>query len=803
MKFTLSWLKQYLNTQTPSVITAQDIIKKLTELGLEVDGVENKAEIYAPFKVAKVKSAEQHPDADRLRVCQVETEDGMIQVVCGAPNARTGMTAIFAPVGSYIPGLDVTLEKGKIRGQESCGMLVSEREMCISDEHNGIIDLDDKYEIGTPITEIFDGLDDVVIEIGLTPDRADCAGILGIARDLAAAGCGEFILPARPQINETFESRVKVYTDTPETCPHFMGRQIKGVKNGESPAWLKAQLEAIGLRPISALVDITNYFTIGMDRPLHVYDVNRLQGDIRVKLAAGGESFDALNDKSYTLKGGETVITDNSGVLGLGGVVGGATTGVEADTTDVFLECAYFDPTSTAVTGRAHQIISDARYRFERGVDPDFLPHATDLATQMILDICGGEASSIVQAGKPVEWKRQYNFDSKQTHKLTGVDVPEQEQLEILSSLGFEVVGQQSPFKVQPPSWRGDVLGAADIVEEVIRIYGYDNIKAIPVKREGELTDNALSTTHFLRMCAGRALAARGMQECITWSFIPYALAQEFTDGDVNPSLRLTNPLSVEMDTMRPSILPNLIQAAARNADRGYGNASLFEVGPVFRGVNPDEQDTIAAGIRHGVMADKHWASADVARKVDAFDAKADALAAIQAVNPSLVPQISADAPSWYHPGRSGVFRLGKNILATFGEIHPAILEEIDITSPVVGFEIFLGNIPQAKKASNARPLLSVSQFQPVTRDFAFLVDDNISADEIVSSAKKGGGALAEKVTIFDVYQGKGVPEGQKSVAVSVRFIPKDKTLTDKDIEEISKSVVDSVHKKTGASLRA
>ncbi len=802
MKFTLSWLKQYLNTQAPSKATTEDIIAKLTALGLEVDGIENKAEIYAPFKVAKVKSAEKHPDADRLRVCQVETEDGMIQVVCGAPNARAGMTAIFAPVGSYIPGLDVTLEKGKIRGQESCGMLVSEREMCISDEHNGIIDLDDKHEIGTPITQIFEGLDEVVIEIGLTPDRADCAGILGIARDLAAGGCGQFTLPERPAIDEKFDCAVKVHTDTPETCPHFIGRQIRGVKNGESPAWLKAQLEAIGLRPISALVDITNYFTIGMDRPLHVYDVNRLQGDIRVKLAQGGESFDALNDKSYTLKGGETVITDDSGVLGLGGVVGGTSTGVEADTTDVFLECAYFDPTSTAVTGRAHQIISDARYRFERGVDPDFLPHATDLATQMILDICGGEASTVVEAGKPIAWQRQYDFDPARTLKLTGVDIPEQEQLYILGSLGFEIDGKSAPYSVQPPSWRGDILGTADLVEEVIRIYGYDNIEATPVKREGDLTDNALSSTHFLRYHAGRTLAARGLQECITWSFMAHDLAKEFTDGDINPALRLSNPLSAELSTMRPSILPNLIQAAARNADRGYGNAALFETGPVFRGVNPKDQDLIAAGIRHGIMGNKHWSSAEASRKVDIYDVKADALAAIQAVNPSLNPQLSTDAPAWYHPGRSGVYRLGKNVLAAFGEIHPSVLEEIDIIAPVVGFEVFLDNIPQAKKSATLKSL-KVSPFQPVTRDFAFLADQEVTADDIVMSAKKGGGAMTDSVTIFDIYQGKGVPDGKKSVAVSIRFIPQDKTLTDKDIENISQSVVDAVSKKTGAVLRA
>jgi len=571
MKFTINWLKDFLDTSAPAHVSNDDIITKLTELGLEVDDVENKAEIYAPFKVAKVKSAEQHPDADRLRVCQVETDNGMVQVVCGAPNAKAGMTAIFAPVGSYIPGLDVTLEKGKIRGQESLGMLVSEREMQLSDEHNGIIELDDKYEIGTPITDIFDGLDDVMIEIGLTPDRADCAGIMGIARDLAAAGCGQFIMPERPTIDAKFKSTVNVHTDTPENCPHFMGRQIKGVKNGESPDWLKKKLEAIGLRSISILVDITNYFCIGMNRPLHVYDVNLLK----------------------------------------------------------------------AVTGRMHQVITDARYRFERGIDPQFTSYGIDLATQMILDLCGGEASEIVEAGAPIVWDKSFQFNTAQTEKLTGVKIDVQEQLYILGSLGFEVDGDENPYTVHAPTWRPDIMGTADLVEEIIRVYGYDKINATPVQNDKVLTENALSPIHSLRMNAGRTLGVRGMQECITWSFMPYDLAKSFNNEEfVKPSLKLTNPLSVEMDTMRPSILPNLIQACARNADRGYPNASLFEVGPTFHGVEADEQPIVCAGVRHGVQANKHWSSSNASRQFDAYDAKSDALAVIQSINPSLKPQI-------------------------------------------------------------------------------------------------------------------------------------------------------------------
>lgn len=800
MKLTLQWLGEYLDLKAPAKVSAEDIIMKLTALGLEVDDVDNRAALYAPFKVAKVKSAEKHPDADRLRVCQVETADGMVQVVCGAPNARAGMTAIFAPSGSYIPGLDVTLEKGVIRGQESNGMLVSEREMKLSDEHNGIIDLDDSYAIGTPITDVFDGLDDIIVEIGLTPDRADCAGILGIARDLAAAGLGQFNVPERPEIKEAFPSTVSVTTETPDTCPHFIGREIRGVKNGESPAWLKNRLESIGLRPISALVDITNYFCIGLNRPFHVYDVAKLKGNIAVKQAKGGETFDALNDKSYTLKGGETVITDDSGVLGLGGIVGGTSTGCDETTTSVFLECAYFDPIAIARAGRDLQIITDARYRFERGVDHEFLPHAVDLATQMIIDLCGGEAGTAVVAGGPVDWKKTYAFDPAKTYTHTGVKIDEQEQLYILGSLGFEISGSAAPYQVQIPSWRHDIEGSIDLVEEVIRVHGYDSIPATELPRETVLTQNALSPTHSLRQKAGRVMAMRGLQECITWSFTSHAIAKMFGD-DIPASLRLTNPISVEMDTMRPSILPNLMQACVRNDNKGFGNAALFETGPIFKGVNPDDQSLVCAGVRHGVQADKNWISKESERSVDAFDAKADALAAIHAVNPSLNPQITTDAPSYYHPGRSGTLRLGKNVLGYFGELHPAIIESLEGKGKMVGFEVFLESLPAAKQ-TGAKPTLNLSQFQPVKRDFAFLVDGDVAAADVVGAATKGGGKLVSQVDIFDLYQGKGVPEGQKSLAIAVTFQPVDATLKDTEIEALCKSVIDQVVSKTGATLR-
>lgn len=806
MKFTLSWLKNYLDIKAPSPTTPESIIEKLTDLGLEVEDVQDTAALYAPFKVAYVKSAEKHPDADRLKLCQVETEDGIVQVVCGAPNARAGMKGIFAPAGSYIPGLDTVLQKGVIRGQESNGMLVSEKEMCLSDDHKGIIDLPDDTPVGTPMLEIYKHLDDVVIEIGLTPNRADCAGIAGIARDLAAAGLGSFVLPERPDIRETFQTPIGIHTDTPETCPHFVGRMIRGVKNGPSPEWLQRQLEAIGLRPISALVDITNYFCIGLNRPLHVYDADKLKGDIRVRLSEGGESFEALNDKTYTLDKGMTVINDDSGVLGLGGIVGGTSTGAEEDTVNVLLECAWFDPEAIARTGRQLQILSDARYRFERGVDPDFLPYAADLATQMILDLCGGEAGSLVVAGAPVEWRRSYAFDPGLTQKRGGVAIEEKEQLYILGSLGFTMDGEESPYTVQPPSWRGDIQGSADLVEEILRIYGYDRIPSTPVIRDTALTENALSQSHALRMTAGRCLASRGLQECVTWSFMPSNLAAAFDDGigaGAVGAMTLTNPISSDLDRMRPSILPNLIQAAARNADRGHGNAALFEVGPVFCGAEPQDQKLAAAGIRHGQMNGRHWASKESARAVDVFDAKADAMAVIAAINPSIrMPQVTRDAPPHYHPGRSGVFRLGKNILAAFGEIHPAIAENIDISGALVGFEVFVETVPQPRKAGTAKPLLDSSPFQPVNRDFAFIVSQDVAADILVAAAHKGGGPLVSDVRVFDVYQGGNVPEGHKSLAIAMTFQPKDKTLTDAEIETLSQAVVGEVSAKTGATLR-
>ena len=794
MKFTLSWLKEHLDTN----VSLEEIGETLTAIGLEVEVIEDRAADFAPFKVAYVEKAEKHPDADKLKVCTVKTPDhGMQQVVCGAPNAKTGMKAIFAPDGSYIPGLDVTLKKTKIRGVESNGMLVSEREMCLSDEHDGIIELDDKYELGTPMAEIF-GLDDPVIEIALTPNRADCAGIYGIARDLAAAGIGKLKPLDIKSVKGTFKSDIGVSIKDTEGCPMFLGRHIKGVKNGPSPDWLQKQLTAIGLRPISALVDITNYITMAHARPLHAYDADKLKGDIMVGTAKGGEEFDALNDKSYKLDGGEVTINDDSGLLGLGGIVGGTSTGCEEDTTNVFLEVAYFTPERIARTGRDLGVESDARYRFERGVDPEFVHDGIELFTQMVLDICGGEASEVVVAGSVPEWKRTIEYDPAYCKQLIGIDVPEKRQMEILSALGFETKGK----KVTPPSWRGDVFGKADITEEVARIVGFDEIPSESVT--GPVVPAPGETVLGSAMRKARAaLASRGLQECVTWSFVGKEHAQNFGANDNQiAALTLQNPISSEMDVMRPSILPNLIEAAMRNEARGYADAALCEVGPVFVGLKPDNQQMVAAGIRSG-NGERHWSDSNATRGVDLYDAKADAIAALEACGaPGANAQISNDAPDYYHPGRSGVLRLGKNVLANFGEIHPAILEEMDIKFPVVGFEVILDNIPQAKKKGTEKSMLHLEPLQPLTRDFAFLVDENVSAADLLRAAKGGDKKLIVDAAIFDVYQGKGVEDGKKSVALSVTIQPKEQTLTDKDLEALMQNVIESVQSNTGGVLR-
>ncbi len=799
MKFTYGWLKEYLDTDK----TTEEIADKLTAIGLELESLEDPSKVFAPFKTAYVEKAEQHPDADRLKVCTVDTGEGKLQVVCGAPNAKTGMVGVFAPEGSYIPGTDMTLKKGVIRGVESCGMLVSEREMGLSDDHEGIIELPEGTEIGVPFAEIF-GLNDPVIDISVTPNRADCAGVYGVARDLAAAGMGRLKPLEKEPVKGKFPSPVSVAIQT-ENNPLFLGRYIKGVKNGPSPDWLQRRLKASGLRPISTLVDITNFMTLAYGRPLHVYDADKLSGNIHVRASKDGESFDALNDKSYTLPEGHTVICDDSGVLGLGGIVGGVSTGVTEDTVNVYVEAAYFTPESIARTGRDLQIESDARYRFERGVDPEFTATGMEIATRLIQELCGGEASEVVKAGETLDWRRVIEYDPGYCLKLGGVDVARDEQESVLESLGFKITGaDKESWAVEPPPWRGDICGKADLVEEVLRIHGFEDIPFTSVRNEAAVTRPAETLAGSRARAARAALASRGLEECVTWAFMQGAYTSLFGVNDNRrKALTLLNPINAELDVMRPSPLANLIAASGRNTDKGFPNNALFEVGAGYENSKPDGQLLIAAGVRAGHAGRRHWDGPHASRDVDAYDAKADAFFALEACGaPVQSLQIGRDAPDWYHPGRSGALKLGPNTIACFGEIHPLVLEEMDVKGPMAGFELFLDRIPEPRKKGTGKPKLDLSPFMPVRRDFAFIVDRNVEADSLIRAIRATDKKLIADVNVFDVYSGKGVDEGKKSLALSVTLQPKDKTLTETELDSLSQKITDSVAAKTGGVLR-
>lgn len=797
MKFTLNWLKRYLDTDA----SLEKICEMLTAIGLEVEGVEDKAAMYAPFKVAYVEKAEQHPNADKLKVCMVKTEKGVLQVVCGAPNARTGIKGIFAPEGTYIPGLDVTLKKTKIRDVESNGMLVSEKEMMLSDEHKGIIEVDQKYEVGTPMAEIF-WLNDAVIEINLTPNRPDCAGVLGIARDLAAAGLGKLKPVDDKPVQGTFKSPVDVKIEDPG-CPLFLGRYIKGVKNGPSPQWLQDLLKAVGLRSISSLVDITNFMSIDACRPLHVFDADKIKGNLVVKATKKGEKLEALTGKTFETPDGVIGIYDDSGLIDFGGMMGGMSTCIEDKTVNVYVESAYFLPERISRAGRDMQLNSDARYRFERGIDPVFTVAGMEIATKLILEICGGEASEVVQAGAMPKWEREIEYVPAYMQKFIGLDVDSIKQERILQSLGFTLkVGPV--WSITPPSWRGDVMGKSDIAEEITRINGYDKIPSVSVRSTGPVPHSAETPMLSKIRLARNALAARGLSECVTWSFMSKDLTAQFglNDNQKREAMSLKNPISSEIDVMRPSILPNLIQAAARNADLGQDNAALYEVGPVFESVKPEGQRIVAAGVRSGNGA-RSWTDNNSARHVDIYDAKADVIAALEACGaPAGNAQIVREAPDYYHPGRSGALRLGKNILAVFGEIHPAVLDEMKIDMPVSAFEIYLDTIPESKKKGTEKPLLKLEPLQKIERDFAFLVDAGVEVENLRKAAIGADKDMIVASDIFDIYTGKGVEAGKKSVALSITIQPRGASLTDAQIEALAQRVTDQVQQKTGGVLR-
>ncbi|HYD05537.1 MAG TPA: phenylalanine--tRNA ligase subunit beta [Reyranella sp.] len=797
MKFTLSWLKEHLDTTA----TLQQVRDALTMLGLEVEGITNPAETLKGFVVGYVVEARQHPNADRLRVCKVDTGVAVVQVVCGAPNARTGMKGIFAPTGSYIPGTDLHLKASKIRGEESNGMLCSSRELQLGDDHSGIIDLPAETKTGAPAAEAL-GLDDPVIEIKVTPNRGDCLGVHGIARDLAAAGLGALKPLAAERVKGTYASPIKWthgYEARPDSpCPIVVGRHFRGLKNGSSPDWLQRRLKAIGLRPISTLVDITNLVTFDLNRPLHVFDARKLAGDLVMRQAREGETILALDGKTYTLDPSVAVIADAKGAHGIGGVMGGEDTGVRDDTTEVFLEVAYFTPMNVAATGRKLAIQSDARYRFERGIDPESVEWGTDVATRLILDLCGGEASEITRSGVMPNWQRSYTLRPDRVKSLTAIDVPAARTADILAKLGFGVSGA-GPWTAAVPSWRPDIIGEADLVEEVTRVHGFDHIPTTSLPRLSATSKPVRTPMQRRVPQARRALAARGMNEAVTWSFLPRAKAERFGGG--GEDLRLLNSIDATLDTMRPSILPNLIDAASRNEARGLSDPALFEIGPIYKDATPAGQRPVAAGLRHNMAVPRHWAGP--ARTVDAFDAKADALAVLAAIGAPDNLSAAPGAPDWYHPGRSGVIKLGDRVMAHFGELHPQLAAAADFKGPVAAFEVFLDAPPLPKaRPTKARPKLVLSPFQPVERDFAFLVDAEIEADKLVRAARNADKALIAGVRVFDVYAGKGVPGGKKSLAIAVTLQPMERTLTDAEIEAVSNKIVAAVAKATGAVLR-
>jgi phenylalanyl-tRNA synthetase beta chain len=796
MKTTLSWLKSHLETTA----SLDEIVKRLVMLGIEVEGVADRAAELAPFRVAHVVSAEPHPNAERLRVCIVDTGSERLQVVCGAPNARAGMRGVFAPVGATIPRTGLLLKETTIRGVASNGMLCSAYEMSLSEDHEGIIELPADAPIGESFATAA-GLDDAVIEVKVTPNRADCLGVHGIARDLAAAGLGRLIPPNITAIEGRFASPTWVHLATldQKACPLFIGRTIKGVKNGPSPRWLQDRLTAIGLRPISALVDITNFLTFDLNRPLHVFDIGRIEGDLVVREARPGETLKALNGREYALDGEMTVIADDAEVLSLGGVIGGESTGCTEATSDVFIEAALFDPVRTAATGRKLNLQSDARYRFERGLDPAFVVPGMEIATRLILELCGGEPSEVVTAGAIPDWQRSYRLRPDRVATLGGVALPIDEQRRILEGLGCGVDEQDGVMTVTPPSWRGDIEGEADLVEEILRIHGYDAIAAVPLERETALPRPALTPAQRRIGFVRRSLASRGLVEAVTFSFM--AAGDTALFGGVKPELRLINPISADLDVMRPSILPNLLAAARRNADRGLADSALFEIGAQYHDDSPEGQATVAAGLRHGQTGPRHWR--DPGSDVDAFTAKADALAALAVAGvPTENLQVSADPPSWYHPGRAGTWRLGPKALAHFGELHPSVLASFALKGPAVGFEIFLDAVPPPRKGMRGRPPLKLSPLQPVERDFAFLVPAELPAESLLRAARAVDRKLIADIRLFDVYAGAGLPEGRKSLAITIVLQPEEATLTDDQIEAFSRKLVANVAKATGGELR-
>ncbi|TBN43764.1 phenylalanine--tRNA ligase subunit beta [Paracoccus subflavus] len=795
MKFTLSWLKEHLETSA----TVDQIAEALTDIGLEVEEVRDPAAGLGAFTLARVMSAEQHPDADRLRVCRVLTDEGEKQIVCGAPNARAGITVVLAKPGDYVPGIDVTLGIGRIRGVESHGMMASERELDLSEEHDGIIELP-SGEVGERFVDWLAANDpakvDPMIHIKITPNRPDALGVRGIARDLAARGLGTLRPLEDVVVPGQFACPLAVSIDPAiaDKAPYFAGRVIRGVVNGPSPDWLRSRLRSIGLRPINTLVDITNLFTHDLNRPLHVFDMAKVSGDLKVRPARAGEEILALDGKTHSLSEGTMVISDDHGPESIAGIMGGEHSGCSDATTDVFLESAFWNPIAIASAGRALRINSDARYRFERGVDPAFARPGLEHATRMILDLCGGEASDVVEAGAVPDTARAYRLDTARTARLVGLDIPAETQRKTLTDLGFRLDGDMAHV----PSWRPDILGEADLVEEIARIASLSRLQGQPLPRPRPGVPRPVLTAVQVReRSARRQAAALGYNECVTYSFIDHASAALFGGG--SEKVLIENPISSEMTHLRPDLLPGLLSAAARNQARGFADLALFELGPVFAGGEPGDQATQIAGLMVGHTAPRDPFGSR--RRVDLYDAKADAESILAAIGAPAKAQITRRLDPWWHPGRAGTIALGANALATFGELHPRVLRAFDVKGPAVAFTVRIANVPLAKVRSTTRPALGASELQPVERDFAFVVDAHVEALTLVNAAAVADKALIDRVSVFDEFT--GLEDGRKSIAITARLQPRDKTLTDAEIEAVGQKIIDKVGKATGGTLRA
>ena len=794
MKFTLSWLKEHLET-TASV---EEIADTLTKIGLEVEEVFNPAANLKGFVTAKVENCEMHPDSDHLHLLAVNDGKQALQVVCGAPNVKKDLVGIFAPVGTLIPCYNEVLKVGKIRGIESFGMLCSEKELGIGEDHNGIIELPAGTPVGVPAAEVLPI--DPVIEIAITPNRAECLGVRGVARDLAAAGLGKLKPLNIRKIDGTFQSPVKVKVEDFNACPTYDGRYIRNVNNkAETPKWMKDRLNAIGLRSISPLVDITNYINYDMARPLHVFDADKLSGNVTVRMAQEGEKFVSLEEKEYALDCKALGICDDEGVQCLGGIMGGAEKGCSADTKNVFLECALFVPECIARTGRRFQIDSDSRYRYERWVDPKSNILGSDYAVQLITEICGGEVSEMMIEGAEDCAERVAYLRPSRMKDFIGLDISADKIIDILNKLGFKTsVEADERIKAVSPTWRGDIEGEHDLVEEVVRMIGLDNIPAESLPHN-QLPKQTLSPAQQRVVTVKHELAAKGMLETVTWSFTDSKLAEDYRHSD--DVVLLMNPISAELDEMRPSLLPNLLMGAKNNIARGYGNVALFEVGPEFSGRKPGQQTLVAAGVRVGMTSKKHWAGE--ARAYDVFDVKADALAAIAAANgPFENAQITLDAPAYYHPGRSGVLRLGKNVLAYFGELHPSVAKKAGLKQRVYAFEVYLDNIPLPRDSQGkARKKLQLHSLQPVEKDLAFLVDKSVKAMDVITAAKNADRNAITDVRVFDVY-GEDSDGDKKSIAISVTFQPVEKTFSDQELEVLMNKIIQEMKKRCNAELR-